>query len=1461
MKHEKFPYIKLTLKEGLRYLIIFATLLQFSIVMSIGFMGERNIGNNETSQSEIDVQLETKAVMLITEDLQKELAYELDELIEASEVEVDDHSGIDNEELGQMDDVESETEIETQNTETIPNEPLRVYQLQGRYAYYSGEMIQFRIGGLLPGGLPDGTVLEVRMPHPHTNSFLASATTGLGTPIVTTSGTERIIRYTVGAGAVDFSAPIQMATSNSATPNGFQIPVTARLINVNNDDEILEETQTVFIVNTAEPQLRRRVMVNVTGNVGFAWSESGADHVFVDRVGIESQANPGHFSEDFRELVPVSFIYHVNFPGTWGNRNSTGLIFYDRVPDEAFFVQQLNPGWTFDEITRTARFERSGNILLDNAGIGGGTFPTGSITAPNNPFLTNQTTQLVMSNSPVLRLYFPDAPINDTFTSEARVTGRGVGTDCEVNPEDCFDLSAELNFSLGADAGNFNGSIAQSPNQGSTQRVLISHTRVLGDNTREPGPDDTRNFVTTMSYSTNLSRVSANSSALSHFTLLPLENVEISIQNLNPALYYRGITLPARSADLFTSNSSGTYPDAFASRTPGTLTVRVRLADDTVVTVAENITITTAQHIDFSEFDFDSKDIVQIFVTPTEGSYFLPSVAGGSSANTFSITTHTGPRDPNEIIIPQGEEVRLLANGATFRRNAFNSELTASNNAGGILGYQLIDPPRMGILHTPSPRTTSGLPATGTTPDYLNGERRHMRLDVNVQNLLAGTEAETGRILVLLPEGLRFVLGSLEFFGLAQTTTTMTTEQLNDDLRVVENFEGTGQTALFIYLQPFSRTIDSIGTAHGPIRAFSIVYQVDVTEDAIEGTHTAPAHFYWSNRDEIVPASLPTGQSSLRRQYLIQDVYDLADDGLESIISEGQALVRVRPPRREVSLVKATPRTMSLFQGGQPLTNMMGNEITYTLTVSFREMFSDDVVETNYLVDLLPLGMEFVPGSQQLHYFNGLSSPVVLAPTVASNARSEMTSGNIAPEVVPNFMGTGQTALIFPLQDLIVQEVAAITGTRPAFRITYRTRITSVMEGGANTNSAYLSWLNQETMVAGTETPSMAATGVTSFPSSAVDITLTPDLWGLTGDMNNTLVRSRTTIHYTPPSELLMFKEVRGNRDTNFLIYPAVGASEVGTYVDYRLRLINNREHDVHPENFQLIDVLPYAGDERGSTFTPILTGPITVPIGYRVYYTTDGIDQMHSIADFVAAANWETTVTDFADVTAIRIEMNDGHVLERETEVVFDVRLNVPNNVTFTSDDLAVNTFYTLAIGGDNYFVSNEAHLRFFEYIVDGYVFHDLDEDGVLDHEIDDVFANHLVELLRQTEMGYEVIATTTTDERGFYSFNTIHPGHYFIRVHAPTGLAHFTYSIEGEYGATAFDPTTAFSEGFDLNTTNLRQRINAAFVGDLTPPITGLSNHTLLSIGLLLSILVIGTIYVTLRAKKHSEQHRITE
>ena len=1372
---------------------------------------------------------------------------EIDEAIDEIENEVKDEKAnkVENEVKDEIPIIDEKEPIVTEEVNRAESfVEIRVRQPNEQYKFLSGELIQFNVGASIDGLFPHGTQFEVKIPRQHIMDdelFRVSSISGQTPPSITRTGTSEdgyfIIRYQLNVLAgISFDAPIQMTTHNGNTPNGFEIPIIARLFNNDNGELLTEEIGARFTINTIPAQLSKRTMTfSLQALSSYFWSAFGAQNVFIDRIGLESITKPGYLSEDLRELGLVSFTYQIRSPGTFGNRTYEQLIFYDTIPDEALFIQEFNPGWTIDEETRTVRFERNINTMINQNGVGFG----GSMASANFAHSTN--TQIMHDHAPVLRLFFPGVQMRKTLASEARVVGRGLGTHCDINPTDCFDLTHTLSFSLGNDRRIYNGNQTKTPNENpattSTNNVAIRGNRLLGEDTRAPRSSDTRIYTINVNHRVSLQPiVMAN-----HLPMLPLTNLSIRDHSLDASLYFRGITIMARNATIFTRTSPSTYPEILNhNNEPGTLNVSVLLADGRTVMLAKNITITANRVINFSDFGFDPREVVEFLVEATEGSYLTPQQTTADE-NRIQISVHTGPRNRNELIIPPGATGRSFANSVEFSRQTLNHDNITQSRT-GILAYRLFEP-MMGLQHAPThrryPTSTGLMQISSAYHSYKVGERRHFRLDVNVMNISAGTTFETDQIFVLLPQGVKFVPGGVEFHNVAGTTTAMSSAQLNREVEVFPNYKDSGQTAILFHLRPFTR-VQSLGTLTAPIRAFTILYEVEITENAIHGLipNEVLAHMSWLNRDYITPAILPvntvtgsSGASWSHRRHVVEDRFNLTPE-IDLPLSEGVARVDIQPPDRTISIIKATPRAMSIMASGQPLTNMLGDEIENVLTILLQNMIVGDTVETNQIVDLLPIGMEFIPNSHTLQYFSFTQPGLTPINNENSRVQSSMTTESISPNIVQNYQGTGRTAVIFPLADIVTRVGFTDINARPVFRITYKTKITNLAESGVNTNEVFLSWRNQNQVRAGVFARVDFGgnnLGATGFTLAMANNDIVPDIWELTGDANNWIVRSRTTIHYTPPYELLMFKDVRGSKDANFLMYPASGTSELGTYVDFRIRLSNNSPVDIQPNDFLIVDILPRIGDGRGSTFNTALSDSITAPAGYRVLYTTD------SIVTPEASVSWHQAVPDFSQVTAVRFEMLDGHRLERQADVAFEMRLDIPSDWHLTSDNIGVNTFHTSVNQGNTFIRSNHVQIRLFEFTVDGFVFHDLNGDGILQHHSDRVFPNQLVELVKMVSGEEMVVDHAYTNSSGFFSFKTLHLGEYLIRIHAPDGFRHIKKNIGGMYGANRF--INSSSDTFNLDSTSIHQRINAGFEEALTPPTTGLAkyNSPLAIIGLI--------------------------
>lgn len=115
-------------------------------------------------------------------------------------------------------------------------------------------------------------------------------------------------------------------------------------------------------------------------------------------------------------------------------------------------------------------------------------------------------------------------------------------------------------------------------------------------------------------------------------------------------------------------------------------------------------------------------------------------------------------------------------------------------------------------------------------------------------------------------------------------------------------------------------------------------------------------------------------------------------------------------------------------------------------------------------------------------------------------------------------------------------------------------------------------------------------------------------------------------------------------------------------------------------KHFVLYDRLPYSGDVNTSKFSNLLTGPLNVPDKYTVYYHT-AADMTKNAAQEVGRDGWMTAdqVADFTQVTAIKIVLNAGQVVEPGEIINFDVPMKAPAYTNgYINREKATNFFST---------------------------------------------------------------------------------------------------------------------------------------------------------------------------------------
>lgn len=235
-----------------------------------------------------------------------------------------------------------------------------------------------------------------------------------------------------------------------------------------------------------------------------------------------------------------------------------------------------------------------------------------------------------------------------------------------------------------------------------------------------------------------------------------------------------------------------------------------------------------------------------------------------------------------------------------------------------------------------------------------------------------------------------------------------------------------------------------------------------------------------------------------------------------------------------------------------------------------------------------------------------------------------------------------------------------------------------------------------------------------------------------------------------------------------------------GDRLEWELSYANT---DVSPiDGVDLIDVLPYRGDTRNSSFhgSAWLAGPVDVDpaAGETVRYTDRAprevaLDTKDPSNQDGGSTRWCTRAelgtggcaASLADVTALRIE--------RTTPV--QVGQSVSHRVALATTGERDGDSYTNRFGlrASNLalpVLSNTASVRVVAGALGDRVWSDEDADGFQDNGEPGI-SGVPVELAGTDDRGASVKRTTTTDAEGIYGFDGLRPGTYTMHWTAPAG------------------------------------------------------------------------------------------
>ncbi|MBO9312797.1 MAG: DUF11 domain-containing protein, partial [Chloroflexus sp.] len=477
-----------------------------------------------------------------------------------------------------------------------------------------------------------------------------------------------------------------------------------------------------------------------------------------------------------------------------------------------------------------------------------------------------------------------------------------------------------------------------------------------------------------------------------------------------------------------------------------------------------------------------------------------------------------------------------------------------------------------------------------------------------------------------------------------------------------------------------------------------------------------------------------------------------------------------------------------------PAVAYAGDTVTYTITLENNQLGSVSAgLVDPVLADLLVESLRYVAGS----------SVVVSKPTGAPDP---------VLDVIDNYNGTGRTLLRWRWSGYNLPPNASFT-------IRFQAQIDPATVTGTIANTASLASFANPPGQIFIDQCSQQAPDSHDFDSD--------------GNISELICSSSiTSLSLAAAATASSAKWVLGQLDTEWTRDPYTGMTTPGGMADYRLIITNT--NSVPLTNLVLIDILPWVGDvgvvrfnqPRESQWQPYLAGPIAVPDGATVYYSTTNnpcrnpdlglTDTSGNPIDAPGCVDpqWSTTLpTDITTVRSVRIDFG-SRILYPQDSVVITWPMRAP--LGGTPGEIAWNTFGYRAfdIYGNPLLAAEPPRVGIERGAVippsyGNYVWLDADLDGVQDPGETGVNGAR-IDFYQDSDgvagpsagdrwVGFTISGPDNDGNPGYYLFSDpddIPPGDYYIRVTPPAGYG-FTTPDQGGDDARDSDinPTSRYS------------------------------------------------------------------
>ncbi len=329
-------------------------------------------------------------------------------------------------------------------------------------------------------------------------------------------------------------------------------------------------------------------------------------------------------------------------------------------------------------------------------------------------------------------------------------------------------------------------------------------------------------------------------------------------------------------------------------------------------------------------------------------------------------------------------------------------------------------------------------------------------------------------------------------------------------------------------------------------------------------------------------------------------------------------------------------------------TGDLGEVVEYGVTADFNNLSVNRRVNGAQVIDILPEGITY-----EGYYID-------------KKEHKSMVKGE--PSIVENYNGSGRQAVIFELKDLDFYNDKTIARD---FTVLISATITKeAMPTAIQKADDYKKNTDNHVYLVAKEFSPLASNVTSQTMLDNVFKIETPD-----GKVPDKIVAAKSSTIVNLPTEIRSEKFIStkdGSWTQNMV------QQNYGQEYKYQLQTKNYSTYDI--ETFTLYDRLPYAEDQNGSGFTPVLTKALNVESKYTVYYHTS-TSLPNSPYDATQASGWITAdqIADFTKVTAIKVVLNKGEKIVPGEVVNFVVEMKTPEYTDGATDTLtATNVFYT---------------------------------------------------------------------------------------------------------------------------------------------------------------------------------------